>query len=68
MKTLIILITAILLLTGCDGTIEQRKATAGTENVKIIPGDYIEYTIERGTVKCRENTRRAELACWQIKL
>jgi hypothetical protein len=40
---------------------------AGVSNVREVPGNYIMYEIENGTVTCKEHKHRPELTCWKNK-
>ena len=67
MKIMLTLITTMLIFSGCDSTTTKRQNTEGIENVKTVAGRYLHYTIENGTVQCREHLSRSELTCWNIK-
>lgn len=64
MKKLIVIALVALALAGCNYG-EKLSQMQGVENVKNVGRGYWEYTIDNGTVKCREHEKRSELTCWK---
>lgn len=69
--TTIVLLAAVL-VAGCNDDSDraqrygERLTTKyGYADVKPAGRGYIHYTIENGTVTCREHARRSELTCWK---
>jgi len=59
------LLMLLVVLSSCEDVVETRRYTKGIDNVVEKRGHYLHYTIESGTVTCREHLKRAELACWK---
>lgn len=64
MKKLIGVAVLAMALAGCNYG-DNLRETAGVENVKSVGRGYWEYTLDNGTVKCREHQSRSELTCWK---
>lgn len=76
MKYILIILLG-LALAGCDNgsRTDTRGASYATQlrakTDYINPRDggngYVMYEIERGTVTCREHSKRSELTCWKLE-
>lgn len=64
LKSIVCVSGLIVLLLGCDRT-ELVRNYGYTSDVREMAGGYIMYEIENGTVTCREQKYRSELACWK---
>ncbi len=65
-KWFVFLVVSCVVLTGCNDRTETVAKFEGVQDVRETSGGYITYTIENGTVKCREHRSRSELTCWKM--